>query len=210
MVAIRRRIALYYYLFCAVIALAPLPFGSVDETVVAFWAILLGVTTILVVPFRPSKPQMVLFLLASVVIFAWALIFHEQTSDHPWLAKDLVDPIWQQASDLLGIPLPQYVSVVRNQPFFAAGAQMVAFLSLLGGFLLGDDRAFARAILRTIAWTGALLCDLCDRELYLGSGHSVMAEQNCLCDGSDRHFHQPQHRRHLLWGLRHSVAAAVR
>jgi hypothetical protein len=144
------------YLFCAVIALAPLPFGSVDETVVAFWAILLGVTTILVVPFRPSKPQMVLFLLASVVILAWALIFHEQTSDHPWLAKDLVDPIWQQASDLLGIPLPQYVSVVRNQPFFAAGAQMVAFLSLLGGFLLGDDRAFARAILRTIAWTGAL------------------------------------------------------
>jgi hypothetical protein len=38
MVAIRRRIALY--IFCAVVAVAPLPFGSVDEMVIAFWAIL--------------------------------------------------------------------------------------------------------------------------------------------------------------------------
>ena len=52
MAAIRRRIALY--LFCAVIALAPVPFGSVDEIVVAFWTLLLGVTTLLVIPFAEN------------------------------------------------------------------------------------------------------------------------------------------------------------
>jgi uncharacterized membrane protein YjjP (DUF1212 family) len=96
MVAIRRQIALY--LFCAVVAVAPLPFGSVDEMVVAFWAALLGVTVILAIPFKPSKPQTVFLPLASIVALAWGLVFHEQTSDHPWLARDLVDPIWREAS----------------------------------------------------------------------------------------------------------------
>jgi hypothetical protein len=153
MVAIRRRIALY--LFCAVVAVAPLPFGSVDEMVIAFWAILLGVTAMLAIPLKPSKPQTVFLFLASIVALAWGLVFHEQASDHPWLARDLVDPIWREASGLLDVPLPHYVSVVRNQPFFAAGAQMVAFLSLLSGFLLGNDRAYAKSILLTVAWSGA-------------------------------------------------------
>jgi O-antigen ligase len=153
MLAIRRRIALY--LFCAVVAVAPLPFGSVDEMVIAFWVVLLGVVAILAIPFKPSKPQTIFLLLASIIVLAWGLIFHEQTSDHPWLAQDLVDPVWRQASRLLDVPLPQYVSVVRSQPFFAAGAQMVAFLSVLSGFLLGIDRAFAKSVVRTVAWSGA-------------------------------------------------------
>jgi O-antigen ligase len=154
MVAIRHRIALYF--FCAVIALAPLPFGSVDELIIAFWVVLLGMVAILAIPFRLTKPQLIFFLLASIVVLAWGLVLHEQTSVHPWLAEDIVDPIWPQASRLLDAPLPQYVTVVRDQPFFAAGAQMVAFLSLLGGFLLGKNRTFAKAVLRAVAWSGAL------------------------------------------------------
>jgi O-antigen ligase len=154
MLALRRRIA--FYIFCTVIALAPLPFGSVDEITVAFWVVLLGVVALLAIPFELSGPQTIFFLIASVVVLAWGLIFHEQTSEHPWLAQTLADPIWRQTSRLLDVQLPQYVTVVRNQPFFAAGSQMVAFLSLLGGFLLGGDRAFARAVLRTVAWSGAL------------------------------------------------------
>jgi O-antigen ligase len=154
MVAIGRRIALF--IFCTVIALAPLPFGSVDEMVIGFWMVLLGVTTMLAMPVGLSKPQTIFFILALIFVFAWALVLHEQTSEHPWLARELADPIWLQTSRLLDVPLPQYVSVVRNQPFVAAGAQIVAFLSLLCGFLLGNDRAFAKVVLRTVAWSGAV------------------------------------------------------
>lgn len=153
MVAIRHRIALPLY--CAVIALAPLPFGSVDEIVIAFWVVLLGVAVILAIPV-PSRPQTTFFLVASIVALAWGLVLHEQASEHPWLAQSLIDPIWSQTSHLLDVPLPQYVTVVRNQPFFAAGAQMAAFLSLVCGFLLGNDRALAKGVFRTVAWSGAL------------------------------------------------------
>ena len=154
MVAIRRRIALYF--FCAVIALAPLPFGSVDGLVISFWAMFLGSSAVLAVPSEPRKYQALFLILGSIVALAWGLVLHEQTSARPWLAGDLVDPIWRQASRLLEVPLPQYVSVVRNQPYFAAGGQIVVFLSLLCGFLLGTDLVFARIILRIVAWSGAL------------------------------------------------------
>jgi O-antigen ligase len=153
MAAVRRRIALY--IFCTVIALAPLPFGSVDEITIALWVVLLGVVVSLAIPFELSKPQAIFFILSLIVVLVWGLIFHEQSSEHPWFSQELADPIWRQSSRLLNTPLPQYVAVVRNQPFFAAGAQMVAFLSLLGGFLVGNDRAFAKAVIRIVAWSGA-------------------------------------------------------
>jgi O-antigen ligase len=154
MTAIRLRTA--FYIYCIVIALAPLPFGSVDEITIALWAFLLGVVALLAIPVKLTNAQLVFFLFALIVVLAWGLVLHEQTSIHPWLARDLVNPIWAQAARLLDVPLPEYVTVVRNQPFFAAGAEMVAFLSLLGGFLLGGNRAFAKATLGVVAWSGAL------------------------------------------------------
>jgi O-antigen ligase len=156
MVAIRHRVALY--LFCVVIALAPLPFGSVDEIAIALWVILLGVVAILSVPhkLKLNKADLVFLLSALIVAVAWGFVFHEQTSLHPWLAEDLINPIWRQTSLLLEVQLQQYVAVVRNQSFFAAGPQMAAFLSLVIGFLLGSHRAFARTLLRLAAWSGAI------------------------------------------------------
>ena len=154
MAVIRQRIA--FYIFCTVVALAPLPFGSVDQVVIAVWVFLLGVVVVLAIPTKPSKPELIFLLSTLMVALAWGIVLHEQTSDHPWLAQDLVDPVWRQTSRLLNVPLPEYVTVVRNQPFLAAGAQMAAFLSLLSGFLLGGNRAFAKAVLRTVAWSGVL------------------------------------------------------
>ena len=154
MVAIRRPVALYIY--CSIVSLAPLLYGSVDELTIAFWVGLLGVAAVLAIPSKFTRPQWIFLLIATIVALAWGLVLHEQTSVHPWFAQALSDPIWPQASELLGVPLPQYVTVVRNQPLFAAGAQMAAFLSLLSGFLLGDNRAYAKAVLRAFAWSGAI------------------------------------------------------
>src|SRR5262249_48920672 len=136
--AIRLRIALV--LFCSVIVLAPLPFGSVDEVVVALWAVLLGVATVLCVPFNPSRQQIAVLLSAFAVASAWGVVLHEQTSAAPWFSGSLADPIWAEVSPLLDATLPRTVTVVRDLPLFAAGPQMVAFLSLLCGFLLGSNR----------------------------------------------------------------------
>jgi O-antigen ligase len=154
MVAIRRRLSLY--IFCSVVGLAPLPFGSVEDLTIAFWVALLGLTTVLAIPSSFSQPQRTVLLLAAILALAWGLVLHEQTSVRPWLGHGLADPIWSKASDLLGVPLPQYITVVRNQPFFAAGAQIAAYLSFVGGFLLGHNHLYAKAILRTFAWSGAM------------------------------------------------------
>jgi hypothetical protein len=136
--------------------LAPLLFGSVDEVTIAFWVVLLGLTTILAIPSDFTEAQRTVLLLAAILALAWGLVLHEQTSVRPWFGQGLADPIWSQAADLLGVPLPQYITVVRNQPFFAAGAQLAAYLAFVSGFLLGHNQAYANAVLRTFAWSGVM------------------------------------------------------
>jgi hypothetical protein len=142
----------------------------------------------LVQSFELSKPQTIFFILSLIVVLVWGLIFHEQASEHPWFFQDIVDPIWRQSSRLLDTPPAQYVAVVRNQPFFAGGAQMVAFLPLLSGFLVGNGRAFAKSIIRTVAWSGAFYAIYAILS-FIGSRGWFCGRTSRLYNGSDRHLH---------------------
>ena len=83
------------WLLFGVAALAPLPFGSNEPTAVAFWCIVLGVCLILAPVPAFSGGRVALFLLAALVVVAYAFVLHEQLSDSPWMAKP--HPIWAEA-----------------------------------------------------------------------------------------------------------------
>jgi hypothetical protein len=74
-----------WLLFCAA-AVAALPFGSNEPTLIPFWCDVMGVCLALA-PVRFAGPgQMALASLAGLVIVAYAFVLHEQLAVHPWLA----------------------------------------------------------------------------------------------------------------------------
>jgi O-antigen ligase len=88
-----------------------------------------------------------------IVIAGYGFVLHEQLAAHPWIAP--FNPIWAKASELLGKPIAPSVSIVRDEPFYALGAPLVATLALVLGLIVGTDRALARLALLAIAWAGA-------------------------------------------------------
>lgn len=136
-----------------VVAGAPFPFGSTNDLSIAFWCLCLGIAVI----FAPTRDlrRTHLWLLAGVgvIVAAYAFVLHEQLSDHPWIAP--FQPIWKQASDLLGVPIVPSASIVKNEAFFALGAPLANILAIVLGITIGADRERARRLLWVIAISGA-------------------------------------------------------
>jgi O-Antigen ligase len=142
-------------LFFAV-AIAPLPYGSAEDSAIAFWSIVLGLGLITVPVRQLRKPHFVLLGCAAVVVAAYGVVLHEQLSTHPWFSVAVPHPLWKEASEALGTPLEPSVSIARNEPFFALGSPLVCMLALVCGFLVGTDRSYARTILWIIAGSGVV------------------------------------------------------
>ena len=136
-----------------VVAGAPFPFGSTNDLSIAFWCLCLGVAVIFA-PTRDLRPPH-LWLLAGigVIVAAYAVVLHEQLYDHPWVAP--FQPIWKQASDLLGVPIAPSASIVKNEAFFALGAPLANILAIVLGITVGANRERARRLLWVIAISGA-------------------------------------------------------
>lgn len=144
-------------ILCFVVAMAPLPFGSVIPTAIAAWSALLGLALLVVLPKRMRPAEWGFAACAAVLGAAWLVLLHEQTASVPFFSDRLPiqsNPIWPRAADLLATPLPGIVSAVRNEPYFAVGPQIVAFLALACGFLVGADRRLARVLMLVVAWSG--------------------------------------------------------
>src|SRR6516165_367925 len=139
-------------LFYLVVALAPLPLGSIEPATVAIWCVVLGVTVILASVLEIRTPQLVFIGLAAVLVLMYGVVLHEQLSVHPWFASP--HPIWKETAELLQIPIEPSVSIARNQPLFAIGAPLAALLSFLSGLLVGANRRRAHQLLKVIAWSG--------------------------------------------------------
>jgi O-antigen ligase len=140
-------------LFVAVVV-APLCFGSTDATATALWCIVLGAAVALV-PVRDVAPRHLAALLTAlaVTLAGYGLVLHEQLASEPWIATP--DPLWARAADLLDIPVVASAAVTRHQPLLSIGNTLACLLALICGFTLGADRAFARRLLRIIAFSGA-------------------------------------------------------
>jgi O-antigen ligase len=137
----------------AVVASAPLPFGSTEPTAVAFWCLVLGLGILAASPRKLRREHVPLIALAVAVILGYTFVLHEQLAARPWFAEP--HPLWSEAGKVLGSPLPASVSIARNQPFFALGAPLANMLAVICSFIVCIDRYRARQLILVIAWSGA-------------------------------------------------------
>jgi O-antigen ligase len=140
-------------LFLAVIAAAPLPFGSAAPPAIAFWCVVLGGGLALVRP--PPFPTLHLAILAGIalLIAGYLFVLHEQLVEHPWIAP--LHPIWSEVGDVIGQKLAPSAAIAHGQPAFAIGGPLAAILALVTGIVVGRDRVRAHQALRVMAWSGA-------------------------------------------------------
>lgn len=137
-----------------VVASAPFPFGSTNDLSIAFWCLCLGAALMLAPTRSLRRPHLWMIGGIGVIIAAYVFLLHEQLSDHPWIAP--FNPIWKQASDLLGVPIAPSTSIVKNEAFFALGAPLANILAILMGLTIGAERKRARRMLWVIAISGSL------------------------------------------------------
>ena len=60
-----------------------------------------------------------------------------------------------EAAKALEIQITPFVSIVRNQPFFAVGAPLADMLAAICGFVVCIDRDRSRQLILIVAWSGA-------------------------------------------------------
>jgi O-antigen ligase len=142
-------------LFFAV-AVAPLLYGSAEDTTIAFWCLVLGLCLVTAPVGQLRKPHFFLLIGAALVVAAYGIVLHEQLAVHPWFSLAAPHPLWKEASDALGTQPQPSVSIARNEPFFALGSPLACMLALICGFLVGVDRGRARTLLWVIAGSGAV------------------------------------------------------
>ena len=169
------------WLLFAAAALAPLPFGSVLPTAIAFWCIVLGACLVLAPVRSLDAGRLALIGLAGVVVASYALVLHEQLAEHPWLAAE-PDPIWQKAQAALGVPLEPSISIVRGLPWFELGRPVVCMLAIACGFLVGVDGGRARQLLKVIAWSGAAYAGYGILAHLLDPAHILGREKHAYLD----------------------------
>jgi O-antigen ligase len=138
----------------AVVALAPLPFGSVDALPIVVWCAALGMALATASLNGLDRRHFLILAGALLVVAAYLLVLHEQLAERPWF-KVAPDSLWQAAADVLGVPVPPRLSMVRDQPLFALGAPLAAMLCLLVSFIVCVSRRRAHQLLHLLAWSGA-------------------------------------------------------
>lgn len=143
------------WLFCAAIALAPLPLGSVGVVAPAIWSILLGIALLGVLPMRLRGSQHAILAVTALLTALAMLVLHEQTAARPWLGAS-PNTLWAEAGKLLPAELPPAVTIARSQPFYSAGVGIVCLLSFAIAVVLGANRILARGLLRAVAAAGLL------------------------------------------------------
>ena len=138
----------------AALAGPPFLFGSRDLSTIAMWCALLGLGLILAPTKRLQTGHFLVLAGIGVIVLCFGFVLHEQLSDHPWIAP--FNPIWAQASDVLGRQLTPSVSIVRGEPAFALGHPLANVLAFVLGLIVGVDSDRARYGLRVMAWAGVV------------------------------------------------------
>src|SRR5262249_23753164 len=134
------------------VALAPMPFGSVAPTISAGWCVVLGTALLLARPGAQQRQPWV-FAILGVVLLAYAVVVHEQTSSSPWFGL-APDPVWGELKNILGADVDAPNSTVRNQPLFALGGVLVSILAFATAYVVCADRERGYELLNWITWSG--------------------------------------------------------
>jgi O-antigen ligase len=142
-------------LLLTVVALAPLPYGSVGPVPILACCVTLAVALGLASPSALDRRHLIVLGGIAIVICAYLVVLHEQLSAHPFFPTSTPDPAWRAAEQALGAPIPASVAMVRDQPLWSIGPPLAAILSLLVSFIVCVDRDHARRLIHVVAWSGA-------------------------------------------------------
>jgi O-antigen ligase len=145
----------------AALSLAPLFFGSVDNLWVALWTVVLSVGTLCGATRPMSVWQLRILYVFMSGCAGYALVAVIQIV--PDYITGLSDPIWQRASDLLGMKLRSRISSRAEIPPIAIGHFLLVINSFMSGFFVGTSRrdgdiltSFARYSILVYAIYGVL------------------------------------------------------
>jgi O-antigen ligase len=141
------------FLLFTTVAVAPLPFGSVDPGVVALWCVVLGLALLAAPTRKVRNGYWPLLATLGLIVAAFGLVLSGQLASAPWLSVS-PHPIWRATQDVLGGRVLPSVSVALHQPFFALGAPLAAMASLLCSGIVCADRQRAHQLLRLATWSG--------------------------------------------------------
>jgi O-antigen ligase len=127
------------WLTIAVLSLAPLFFGSVDQVWVVIWTILLSVGAALCGASEPiGAAQARLLSVFLALCCAYALVAIVQIV--PLAIDPLNDPVWQRAKHLLGADLLPRISGRGEISPVSIGHFLLFLTSVLNGFFVGASR----------------------------------------------------------------------
>ncbi len=137
----------------AAVALAPLPFGSVNPIFIAGWCVVLGAALALASPAGLRPAQMLPLAVVGLVAAGFVVVLHDQLSNQRW--TDIAPhPIWSEAGALLKSALEPSVSIAKNEPWFALGKPLINALAFTASYIVCADRHRAQQLLRVIAVSG--------------------------------------------------------
>ncbi|WP_342359361.1 O-antigen ligase family protein [Terrarubrum flagellatum] len=170
-----------------VAALAPLPFGSVELGWIALWCLLLGLSLTLasIGEIDATTRRTLIAVLLVFAVFGATVALQLSDAVAP-------DPIWSEATRLLGRELKPIASASAWAPVIAMGAPLLFVLAFCRFALLGGSSQSAELTLRVVAWSGliyvvysslALLIDPTallwrDKPAYLGNLTGTFINRN--------------------------------
>jgi O-antigen ligase len=126
------------WLTIAVLSLAPLFFGSVDQVWVAIWTILLSAAALCGMSESIGAAQFRLLLVFFALCCAYALVAIVQVV--PRAIDPLNDPVWRRAADLLGSDLSPRISGRAEISPISIGHFLLFLTAFLSGFFVGASR----------------------------------------------------------------------
>jgi O-antigen ligase len=122
----------------------------------AIWCVVLGSAVILAAMGPLDRKDVLCIGLVGAIGVLWVAIIAQQIWTRGWLPDPAVGQLWATSGQALGGQAPVTGSVVRNQPLFAVGPQLIAVLSLVCGYLHGRDPGEAGRLLKVLAWSGVV------------------------------------------------------
>jgi O-antigen ligase len=123
------------WLTIAVLSMAPLFFGSVDQVWVAIWTTVLSAAALLGFSEPIGTGQSRLLSIFLVLCGAYALVAIVQFIPHA--IDPLSDPVWQRAKDLLGVDISPRISSRAEISPISIGHFLLFLTSFLNGFFIG-------------------------------------------------------------------------
>lgn len=140
-------------LTAAVLALAPLPFGSAEDIWVLLWSLGLAVSLPLLDVRELRKGHIVILAGVLGTFLVTLLVVWLQTVPNPSFLPP--NPIWRTAEGLLGHSLPATISVNPARTWSALGLPVLLQLTFLCSFLAASQRTSAATLFSVVSYAGA-------------------------------------------------------